>query len=346
MSPVPIECGGNASFSHPSEIFNPVSYLALDDTDDALFSEADKVVFEDGRIFIADYKLGRLLSFSADGSLALSINKRGRGPQEYVDITGFSVNGDKIFILDNNMGVVLCYSASDGSFIERWPIDFEAWDIEALDNGNLLFAFAPLSLIKNRKREDCYRFVITDPEMKPVSRMIPFDSSGFDLLSYRHYLSASGDKIISAAFDIDGCYVFDRADGSLESSYSLMLDHPIPMDRRADFNALMSNPVNYVAFAPLIGGQVIQFMVRGDAGVEPILYDTADGRLSKNDMTDFSCFICDVVCGTPDGFVALWTGSANYDFLSENGFPKAAAEVESAIHSGAPMLVFYKIKGE
>lgn len=339
--PVVIDCKG-ASFLHPSELFGNISYSVLDDVYEALFSRADKVAVEEDNVFIADFKAGKLLSFTKGGSFRFSIDRRGRGPQEYVSLTSFSVNNGRVFVLDGETRNVLCYDSNDGGFVGKWSIDFEAWDVEALDNGNLLFAFAPLSLIEDRKMEECYRFIITDSAMTPVARMVPFDPLSFDILSYTHYLSASGDKIIAAAFDIDGCHIFSREDGSLEESYKLDLEHSIPSDRRTDFNVLMSNPLSYVAFTPLMGGSVIQFMVRGKDGVSPILYDIGSGKSFENSMSDFSCFVYDVVCGTEKGLLALWMDSANYDFLSQNGFPKADPSIESAIHLGKPMLVFYE----
>lgn len=342
VSPQVIDCKG-ATFLHPSELFGSITYSVLEDGDEALFSRADKAAFEAGNLYVADFKSGKVLSFSKDGTFRFSVDRRGRGPQEYVSLTSFSVNNGNIFILDGDRRTVLCYNATDGAYIDKWEIDFEAWDLEALDNGNILFAFAPLSLVKDRKKEGCYRFILTDPKMNPITRLLPFDPLSFDILSYKHYLSTSGDKIIAAAFDMDGCHIFSRKDGSLENTYKLDLDNSIPADKRNDFNVLLSNPISYVAFAPLMGGNVIQFMVRGEDGVSPILFDAGSGRAFKNSMSDFSCFVYDVVCGSENGLVALWMDSANYDFLSQNGFPKADSAMESAVHSGKPMVVYYNV---
>lgn len=342
-APIVVDCRNNKLFKHPSELFGRISYSVLDNSEKAQFSRADKVAFEDGQFYIADFKSKKVLSFTKDGRFLFSIDGHSLGRQNPVSLTSFSVNRGMVFVLDGDSRTVLSYNSKTGEFIGRYSIDFEAWDIEALDNGDFLFAFAPLSLISNRDEDECYRFIRTDSKMKPVSKMVPFDPHSFDILSYTHYLSASGDKIVSAAFDIDGCHIFSRKDGTREKTYRLDLEHSIPADKRNDINALLSNTISYVALPPLMGGHVVQFMVRGEDGISPILYDTRNSRLFKNNMNDFSCFVYDVVCGMQTGLVALWrNNNSNYDYLSRNGFPRAAPEMESAARAGKPMLVFYE----
>lgn len=111
-----------------SEIVRIDGLTVLEESDGSMLVHPDKAfVLADGSLILKDMG-SRILKFSPDGSFAMTIGRRGRGPQEYSlcrDIA-LSVDGSELSVMA--LGDILAYDAGDGHFIRRTEIPRHNYD--------------------------------------------------------------------------------------------------------------------------------------------------------------------------------------------------------------------------
>ena len=75
-----------------------VSYLLLESNKESMFKGIDKILLK-SVIYIADYRLKKIIAYNQDGAVRFVLDRFGRGPGEYLDIKSFAVNGSELYIL-------------------------------------------------------------------------------------------------------------------------------------------------------------------------------------------------------------------------------------------------------
>lgn len=84
-----------------------IDFLPLGMEEDAVFAKPDKVVFKNDRIYILDVRYRRIIVYdAATGNVDFVINRRGRGPGEYLEIRNFAVDCENVYTVDNYTGKV------------------------------------------------------------------------------------------------------------------------------------------------------------------------------------------------------------------------------------------------
>lgn len=99
-----------------SELFEIIQYVPLETNEDIYVGNIRKLVHADERFYIFDDITQRIYCFYEDGSYFFKIDKTGGGPGEYIEITDFSYNQGKLYILDVRSGRVLIYN-DNGEFL-------------------------------------------------------------------------------------------------------------------------------------------------------------------------------------------------------------------------------------
>lgn len=120
----------------------------IEDRDDCLIAAMHlKDVIGDTLVFkINGHKLCYINA--VDGSILHVFNRYGRGPQEYLDMTGVSLDkkGNNVYVVDYKKGKILCYDKM-GDFVEE--VGFEGIsakdvsDLKCLDDGSFAICFSP-----------------------------------------------------------------------------------------------------------------------------------------------------------------------------------------------------------
>lgn len=106
------------SFDWVSLFGKDLHYVTLDtDSSNYNISYIDKIVIRNDKFYINDWKTRRLLIFDIQGHPLGVINRRGRGPEEYLQITDFDVDDNgSLWLLDGQKDIVSHYS-EDGGFL-------------------------------------------------------------------------------------------------------------------------------------------------------------------------------------------------------------------------------------
>ena len=181
------------------------------------FTAISKLVFKKDKFYISDWRTSRIIVFDLNGNPVFVLNRRGRGPEEYLQVTDFDVdNSGGLWILDGQKDAVVHYS-SEGKFLSQSKTGDCQYSHIACSNEILLLSVAYWDKTENGG----YKAVAADTNLNVTSRYgrIPefrdpdfeFPSVGFseigDVLMYNNPI----DDYVSV-FENDeykGDYYFD-----------------------------------------------------------------------------------------------------------------------------------------
>ncbi|MBS6237806.1 MAG: 6-bladed beta-propeller [Bacteroides sp.] len=95
------------------ESIKKVDFLVLDINQNSDVSEVNKMIIKNDLIFIGDFHAGKIVVYDIRGKFKFVIDKKGRGPQEYLELRSFTVDDQNIYTLDNyrhRMNIYDCYT--------------------------------------------------------------------------------------------------------------------------------------------------------------------------------------------------------------------------------------------
>ncbi|MBQ7237364.1 MAG: 6-bladed beta-propeller [Bacteroidales bacterium] len=107
-----------------SDIYKDVSYILLDNRDEALFSDACSLLFTDQEELIVLDRIGnKILRFDANGLFLNTIGIRGRAENEYLEARNICYDEYNRWVLinDNYKQCILCYTLN-GEYVKKIPI--------------------------------------------------------------------------------------------------------------------------------------------------------------------------------------------------------------------------------
>lgn len=130
------------------------------------FTEISKLVFKKDKFYISDWLTRRIIVFDLNGNPEFVLNRRGRGPGEYLQVTDFDVDNDgDLWILDGQKNAVTHYSSEGKSLSQRSTGDCQYSHI-AYSDGNLLLSVAYWDKTENSE----YKAVAADTNLNVTSR--------------------------------------------------------------------------------------------------------------------------------------------------------------------------------
>jgi hypothetical protein len=119
-----------------SEMVASVSYIPLITSDDVLINEIEKVVSDGGFIYVSDGL--SLYKFSSDGAFIGKIQKNGSGPDEYLSISDFLIDGNGLpWILSGGNKKIMNY-AWDGEVIKSFDLDIRVSRISFMNDDSMI----------------------------------------------------------------------------------------------------------------------------------------------------------------------------------------------------------------
>lgn len=182
-----IECKESQIEPDIPKFVKDVTFLPLETNANTLLGSVDKVEFYDGTIYIADYSTRKVVAYDMTGKLRFVLDRQGRGPGEYLEIKSFSVDSDNLYILDNFGRKLFVYDSLTGEYKTTKEMPIVAWDLEALSNGDLIFAFVTAGG-KLSKKQPPYRLFVTDNNLNVKEQMLEYSKNGdSDVLGYSHF---------------------------------------------------------------------------------------------------------------------------------------------------------------
>jgi len=150
-----------------SDLIESYEFIQLEETEGAFFSNARRIIFNDGKIIILTGDK-RILTFSESGDFIGSIDKQGRGPDEYEvlsDICLDEVNGR--IIASCHLKVVMF--SPEGEILNQLTPGFRFNNVHLTGEGQLLFDIR----MPGDKEEFNYNIVLTDTDLNLIDSRLP-----------------------------------------------------------------------------------------------------------------------------------------------------------------------------
>ena len=124
---------------HLSDIADSLSYIKLATDTSNLIGVIDKIIPLKDRILIVDKDITQTIYiFDKSGKFIRKINKKGRGPGEYLSLNDVAVDvSNKRLIVHDDMAQKLSIFTYEGEFIEKIRLDFITTSIAYLGNNRL-----------------------------------------------------------------------------------------------------------------------------------------------------------------------------------------------------------------
>jgi hypothetical protein len=96
--------------------------VSLETTADNLISSIDKIQLSDSLIWVLGNKRDLIYTFDCSGNYIRTLQKRGNGPEEYLDVTDFQVFRDHVYVLARTNKKIFIYTLS-GRYAGHYPLD-------------------------------------------------------------------------------------------------------------------------------------------------------------------------------------------------------------------------------
>ena len=186
------------------------------DDKETTLGTVDKLIVKGERIYALDDAMRRIVVFSQRlGVPEMVLNRRGRGPEEYQNITDFDIDEDgNIIILDSRKNNIITYSA-DGRFIKKKKQPFDLCGIKVLPGGSYLCSVAPWDI----KRAAGYRVIVADTSLVVTDKSIKASNRVDPNFTFPGYPFSESNGMIFYNVPIDDdVHVFSK-NGSLDDVY-------------------------------------------------------------------------------------------------------------------------------
>jgi len=151
-----------------SSIGKQLEYIPLETNPNCMIEGIENISLSEDFIFIADYT--KILQFDRNGKFLKQIGANGRGPGEYLGITGFCIDNK-----NRKVYVNVCYDDCEileydfnGSFIRSFKQPWRSYQFIAYDTTGIIFH---LTHDNDSTVYSKYNFYITDHDFKPTYKI-------------------------------------------------------------------------------------------------------------------------------------------------------------------------------
>jgi hypothetical protein len=152
-----------------STIGKELEYIPLETNSNCMIEKIQHITFSEDFMFIADYT--KILQFDRKGKFLRQIGANGRGPGEYLGITGFCIDpkNKKIFVNECGDGCEILEYDFSGSFIKSFNQPWRSYQFIVYDTTGFIFH---LTHDNDSTVYSKYNFYITDHEFNPIYKII------------------------------------------------------------------------------------------------------------------------------------------------------------------------------
>lgn len=224
-TPVQLSITERSSIVDIDEVVREMKYIKLESNIDCLIGHIDKIVFYDNNIYILDKKFSKAIHiFDLQGGHLKSINRQGKGPEEYVAIKDFCILNDSLLLYDD-LGSKIMNFNKDGEYNYYFKAPFIFKEFSPFKEDELLYItrnsdnsfsadIANYSLLIGTKDSIRYKGFKNSSFLNEFNQTENFTSSEFDK---KHFYS----PLLS-----NNIYQIDTA-GSYSIKYSILFPKPL-----------------------------------------------------------------------------------------------------------------------
>ncbi len=148
------------------EIIESYDLIQLEETEGAFFRSARRVFFTEDKIIMLTND-SRILIFSYSGEFIGSIDKQGRGPDEYIMLSDICYDNNEGKILGSCSNEVLWFNTG-GDILKRMDTGFRFNNVHLTEQDRLLFDIR----IPGEHKEFNYNQILTDSDLNIIDHRI------------------------------------------------------------------------------------------------------------------------------------------------------------------------------
>jgi len=330
----------------PEEVYD-INIIPLETKSESIIGSIDQIFYAQNRFFIHCLRQRKILIFTEDGKYVNSIDRFGKGPEEYIELRDFKVDSiGNIYILSYNK--ILKYNLA-GKFIKDIRLDFPAISKNrifsthfVIFNENNFFLWQGSTNLTNEDLDNHHAlYHIIDNKLErayfPVSRRILGNFQRFYKCgNYYNMQTITGEDLVYLITE-KGVYpnfAVDFGKKNLPSDF-----YPRAIDNMGKiYHEVMSNK-NYCSFINSIHetDQFILFaFVNGNIDYQA-LYNKSNSTVKVCKINQGSFYSSQIICTTDDG---RFIGKIEpFDFVEQNKSASSNINVEAN-----PILIVYKLK--
>ena len=189
--------------------------VPLETTDDCLIGEITYLVYQGHKIYIADNLSKAVYVFDEKGKLLSTLRKVGNGPEEYLDISAFTVHDSQLLIYDNMKRKIFFYQ-EDGDFLYEKDAS-KVWSMEMFCLGDDLYL-----LNDNGKTEMgyfCLFQLSPEKENNEIKTFLPFEYQNYIQWIIDRYSAPYGDEALFTVWPFDVLY--EVKNGEVKAAYTV-----------------------------------------------------------------------------------------------------------------------------
>ncbi len=319
-----------------SSYIDSVEYIVLETHPDGLFNMIEKLIVQDDKIFILDFRnRNQILVFDATGKFLFPVGALGRAPGEFLETRNFTVDSNHIYIIDNYQSRLLLYDLN-GAYIETKQLPGVFYDIAILGNGDYMFNWQPLKDLPVKKEN---KITITDKNLNMKKELLPTNESDCCNLSKLYFFTQNDDNIVYHTLLSDTIYLFDRHDAFTLSTLTIdFTAHSIPMKWKQDYSKVTENH-QYLYTTPFVTPKYIL----GSNDSEPYLIDRKNKKVIVNSREKDDYFLLEPEFAEGNN-VFSYLLNDTYQVMIKDGMKRAPEEIEEKLEKDHYVLIKYILK--
>lgn len=317
-----------------------INFIPLETIEESLLFGVDKLVVKNDLIYIGDFYSKKIVVYDKTGKIKFVINRRGEGPEEYIDMKSFAVDKQFIYIVDNHRHLLNLYNCQNGNFVETRKLPFVTWDMEILPNGNFIFTYIPFKEGSGpNMKQERYKIFITDPQLNIKKRLFEYNKKDFEFIGKMVYFTTASQGIVFNSMASDDLYIFSETDSIRH--IAINFKNKIPSQYRQKLDEIDKGEYNYLIKTPLLCKDYMIFLAPDGEIVLDYLYNSRRGILSTNDRVNAYKGLLTPQTVYQDKVISYLDNYDYYKELVDNGFERASHSIEEHLKEEKPILMLY-----
>lgn len=321
------------------ETVKQVDFLILDISQNSDVFEVNKMIVKNDLIFIGDFHAGKIVVYDITGKLKFVIDKKGVGPQEYLELRSFTVDEQNIYTLDNYRHCMNIFDCYTGEFKGVKKLPFVVWDMEVLPDNHFIFAFVPLLGGKLNIEQPLFKIFVTDKDLQIVNKFFKYKENDYEFIGKHTYFSPIGDGVVFSSMGSDDFSFFYGADSIRR--IAIDFENKIPDKYRTNLKEIEEAGYSYIAQTPMCCINYVAFEFRiGDNLISYVYAEDKESFLANPDINSFNYFLYPNA-SFRNKFFCYFDDYSLYKELVDTGFERANPVVEHhLLNEGAILLIY------
>lgn len=315
-----------------------IDYIPLEVDDRSFLFGVNKLAVQNNLLYLGDLRAGKIAAYDTLGNVRFVLDKKGQGPEEYLEIKTFAVDTDYIYTLDNFRHALNLYDCTTGTYVKSLKMPFVAWDMEILPDGNFIFAYIPLKGGVPNMAQTRHKLFITDRNLNIRKSLFEYAEKEAEFIGRQTYFTASQRGVVFNSASSDDIYIFSGTDSVQQ--IKLQVKEGIPQEYRQEQEKIEKEGYVYWTETPFLCKSYIALSMYTGEYIENMVFSTKSGTLSANDQVNTYKGLLPPVAAYRDKLVAYLDSYDIYEELIAHGFERNAS-IEKHLEEEKPVLILY-----